>query len=208
MCVPDSIKRPVYPKSLLVESLKPLLPDEIVHRPKQGFLFPWNTWMKNELRSFCEKHINNMAGRSFCQWPEPAAVLEGLPRRGRRYPLGRDLAVCRIGSLDGKKRRVMIRSLLPGLLIGLLCLSAFPGNAQGREEFDGPFDTWADVRKRFHVHGDGITDDTKALQRAIDSLTCGGVPDLIWAAGDTPSFTSPREPIASRRRSASRGRSA
>jgi len=65
MSVPDAIKTPVYPKSLLVESLKPLLPDEIVHRRKQGFLFPWNTWMKNELRSFCETHVRNMAGRSF-----------------------------------------------------------------------------------------------------------------------------------------------
>lgn len=65
MSVPDAIKKPVYPKSLLVESLKPLLPDEIVHRRKQGFLFPWNNWMKHELRSFCESHIQNMAGRSF-----------------------------------------------------------------------------------------------------------------------------------------------
>jgi len=69
LCVPDAVKRPVYPKSLLVESLKPLLPDDIVHRPKQGFLFPWNTWMKNELRSFCEQHLNNMAGRSFVNGP-------------------------------------------------------------------------------------------------------------------------------------------
>ncbi len=37
MSVPDSFKYPSYPKSLLVESLKPLLPDEIVHRKKQGF---------------------------------------------------------------------------------------------------------------------------------------------------------------------------
>jgi asparagine synthase (glutamine-hydrolysing) len=63
--VPDNIKFPVYPKSLLVESLKPLLPDEIVHRKKQGFLFPWELWMKNELRSFCEKHINRLSEREF-----------------------------------------------------------------------------------------------------------------------------------------------
>ena len=34
--VPDTIKSPVYPKSVLVESLKPLLPDAIVYRPKKG----------------------------------------------------------------------------------------------------------------------------------------------------------------------------
>jgi asparagine synthase (glutamine-hydrolysing) len=65
MSVPDHFKVPVYPKSLLVESLKPLLPDEIVHRKKQGFVFPWKEWMKKELRSFCEMHILHMSERDF-----------------------------------------------------------------------------------------------------------------------------------------------
>lgn len=65
MAVPDALKKPLYPKSLLVESLKPLLPDEIVFRKKQGFLFPWNLWLKNELRSFCDQRIRNMAQRPF-----------------------------------------------------------------------------------------------------------------------------------------------
>ena len=65
LAVPDELKKPSYPKSLLVESLHPLLPDEIVHRKKQGFLFPWDTWLRNELRSFGDKHIRNMAQRSF-----------------------------------------------------------------------------------------------------------------------------------------------
>jgi asparagine synthase (glutamine-hydrolysing) len=65
MSVPDHFKVPVYPKSLLVESLKPMLPNEIVHRKKQGFVFPWNEWMKKELRSFCEKHIKQISARDF-----------------------------------------------------------------------------------------------------------------------------------------------
>ncbi|HTI11054.1 MAG TPA: asparagine synthase (glutamine-hydrolyzing) [Puia sp.] len=65
MAVPDALKKPIYPKSLLVESLKPLLPDEIVFRKKQGFLFPWNLWLKDELRSFCDQRIRNMAQRPF-----------------------------------------------------------------------------------------------------------------------------------------------
>ncbi len=67
MAVPDHFKVPVYPKSLLVESLKPMLPDEIVHRKKQGFLFPWNQWIHQELRSFCDRHIQQMAQRDFIQ---------------------------------------------------------------------------------------------------------------------------------------------
>ena len=65
LSIPDSIKKPTYPKSLLVESLKPLLPDEIVFRKKQGFLFPWNVWLRNDLRSFCNTRIQNMAQRPF-----------------------------------------------------------------------------------------------------------------------------------------------
>lgn len=65
LAIPDHYKFPHYPKQLLVESLNGLLPDEIVHRKKQGFLFPWSVWMKKELRSFCEDHLQRMAQRDF-----------------------------------------------------------------------------------------------------------------------------------------------
>ena len=65
LAVPDELKNPSYPKSLLVESLKPMLPDEIVFRKKQGFLFPWDVWLRNELRAFCDRRIKNMANRPF-----------------------------------------------------------------------------------------------------------------------------------------------
>ncbi|MBO9200161.1 MULTISPECIES: asparagine synthase (glutamine-hydrolyzing) [Niastella] len=65
LAVPDHIKFPQYSKRLLVESVQGLLPDEIVHRKKQGFLFPWSIWMKNELRSFCETRLQRIAQRDF-----------------------------------------------------------------------------------------------------------------------------------------------
>jgi len=62
-------------------------------------------------------------------------------------------------------------------IIRLACLSIvilwlLPGRAgaQGRAEFNGPFESWANVRARFGAKGDGRSDDTKALQRAIDGL--------------------------------------
>lgn len=63
--VPDHLKYPAYPKSLLVESLGDALPKEIVHRKKQGFLFPWPVWMRNELKLFCTSRIQRFATRSF-----------------------------------------------------------------------------------------------------------------------------------------------
>ncbi len=61
--IPDKIKFPKYPKSLLVESLSPLLPDEIVHRPKKGFTLPWKTWLRHELKDWCSMNIQRLAER-------------------------------------------------------------------------------------------------------------------------------------------------
>ena len=61
--IPDKIKFPKYPKSLLVESIAPMLPDEIVHRKKMGFVFPWEEWMRNELKVFCRSSLCNLAER-------------------------------------------------------------------------------------------------------------------------------------------------
>ncbi|MEO5570209.1 MAG: asparagine synthase (glutamine-hydrolyzing) [Bacteroidia bacterium] len=63
--IPDEYKKPLYPKKLLVDSLNGLLPDEIVHRKKMGFVFPWEVWLKNELRTFCEERISGLSKRNF-----------------------------------------------------------------------------------------------------------------------------------------------
>ena len=65
--IPDAIKLPTYPKQLLVESLGNLLPPEIVHRKKKGFTFPWEHWMRNELKAFCHKLITDLNNRDFIE---------------------------------------------------------------------------------------------------------------------------------------------
>ena len=61
--IPDRFKYPKFPKSLLVEAISPMLPDEIVHRKKMGFVLPWEKWMRNELREFCAGRIDSLAAR-------------------------------------------------------------------------------------------------------------------------------------------------
>lgn len=58
--VPDAVKRPDYPKKLLVESLGDLLPHDLVHRKKMGFVFPWEQWLRHELRDFCDLRIRKL----------------------------------------------------------------------------------------------------------------------------------------------------
>jgi len=43
--------------------------------------------------------------------------------------------------------------------------------AQPLEEFNGPLPGWANIKTRFGARGNGKDDDTKAIQRALDSLT-------------------------------------
>lgn len=61
--LPDDIKYPHTPKQLLVEALGPLLPPEIVNRPKMGFTLPFAQWMRGELHDFCDSRIRQLAER-------------------------------------------------------------------------------------------------------------------------------------------------
>ncbi len=42
---------------------------------------------------------------------------------------------------------------------------------QPNEEWNGPFTSWANVKIRFGAKGNGVNDDTHALQMALDSLS-------------------------------------
>ena len=69
----DRHKYPHTPKKLLVDSLGDLLPREIVDRPKMGFTLPWELWMRNELRAWCEERIRQADQRP---WFRPGAVAQ------------------------------------------------------------------------------------------------------------------------------------
>jgi asparagine synthase (glutamine-hydrolysing) len=62
--IPDNIKYPHTPKQLLTESFEELLPEKVVNRPKMGFTFPWEKWMKEDLRVLCEEKMQTLARRS------------------------------------------------------------------------------------------------------------------------------------------------
>ncbi|MDX2171829.1 MAG: asparagine synthase (glutamine-hydrolyzing) [Bacteroidota bacterium] len=66
LSVNDEHKYPYTPKKLLIDSLGNLLPNEIVNRPKMGFTLPWQQWLKEDLKNFCEKNILEFSNYDFC----------------------------------------------------------------------------------------------------------------------------------------------
>jgi len=47
-----------YPKRLLIKSIKDLLPELIYNRPKMGFVFPFDQWLRAELKGYCEEKLS------------------------------------------------------------------------------------------------------------------------------------------------------
>jgi asparagine synthase (glutamine-hydrolysing) len=58
--IDDEKKFPHSPKKLLTDSLGDLLPEEVINRPKMGFTLPWQDWLKQDLKSFCEENIEGL----------------------------------------------------------------------------------------------------------------------------------------------------
>lgn len=55
--LPSKYKMGKPPKKLLVSMVKNKLPKEIINREKRGFTFPFELWLKNELRDFMEEKL-------------------------------------------------------------------------------------------------------------------------------------------------------
>lgn len=55
--IPDNLKKPTSPKKLLVESFTDILPESIYNRPKMGFVLPYEHWMKNDMKEFCQERL-------------------------------------------------------------------------------------------------------------------------------------------------------
>src|SRR5205823_7100763 len=58
--LPGKYKRPdPRPKPLLIDAVGPKLPSCSYSRPKQGFAFPWQVWLRGPLRSRAAQAVAN-----------------------------------------------------------------------------------------------------------------------------------------------------
>lgn len=63
LALPDAMKLGSRPKDLLISAFESELPRSVYDRHKQGFTLPWEHWIQNELRGFCQSRIMNFADR-------------------------------------------------------------------------------------------------------------------------------------------------
>jgi asparagine synthase (glutamine-hydrolysing) len=85
----DEQKYPHRPKQLLVDALKSYLPDYIVNRPKMGFTLPWEHWMRNELKEFCETRIKSLSKREWIDSQKTLKLWEDFLNKKSLYSWSR-----------------------------------------------------------------------------------------------------------------------
>lgn len=69
LTIPDGYKFDKNtPKKLLVDAMGDLLPKEVVYRSKKGFSFPWDSWIKNELRDYCEESLTRLSNNEMFEY--------------------------------------------------------------------------------------------------------------------------------------------
>ena len=71
--------------------------------------------------------------------------------------------------------RSTVMKSIGNLTIGMMCLvltmrAAIAAEPKSDEEFVGPFPSWSNVKTDFGAVGNGMADDTAALQKALDSF--------------------------------------
>src|SRR5215472_16480468 len=68
------------------------------------------------------------------------------------------------------------------VFVAAVASAPIAGYAMGDEEFVGPFLSWANVKTNYGAVGDGVTDDTAAIQKGLNALGPTN-PTLYFPAG-------------------------
>jgi Pectate lyase superfamily protein len=77
------------------------------------------------------------------------------------------------------------------LLFSFLILYLFPLLANGQSaEFYGPLSSWTNLKQAYHAAGDGVQDDTKAIQMALDELSDGKHSSVLYIPKGTYRITA------------------
>ena len=93
------------------------------------------------------------------------------------------LVLCNYSGATSLSATFAAKTALANYSCILRSLTPNPGFVEGATTFDGPFATWANVKTGFGAKGDGITDDTAALQSALNTFRQR--PGVVWVPKGT-----------------------
>ena len=71
----------------MVEALDGLLPDDVVNRPKMGFVLPWESWLRGELKEVCDAGLQSLKDRAWVH-SDAIAGMERSFHAGKPHGLG------------------------------------------------------------------------------------------------------------------------
>lgn len=74
LSLPDRLKLGHANKPLLLGALDGILPPEVALQPKRGFGFPWDQWIRSQLRDLCENALRDLARRELLERDEIARL--------------------------------------------------------------------------------------------------------------------------------------
>src|SRR5712692_708114 len=75
-----------------------------------------------------------------------------------------------VAAFAGEIKPNFLRSWYKAILAAVVVSAPIAAHAMGDEEFVGPFPSWANVKTNYGAAGDGVTDDTAAIQKALNAL--------------------------------------
>lgn len=88
LSLPDEYKQGKGNKPLLHKALgKEILPDNIVHRKKMGFVFPWERWLHEDLAEIRDQGFDHLKNFGALSEKEAENVLKGFSRGRISFPV-------------------------------------------------------------------------------------------------------------------------